>query len=172
MPFAHLRALVAIVRKLHVMNVPEGITPAPEGALIRQARTALWPSVSATAAAKKAGVSASRWQQIERGWRWESKGVPIVDHPPAPTLAIIAAAVGVTPADLISVGRGDAAAELRSLLRAQDQAAPEVDLSQVDSDDLLDELRRRLREGAAVDVPHLAAAREVDPNDPSSFYQD
>lgn len=70
MSFAHLRVLVGIVRKLHVMNVPEGITPAPEGALIRQARTALWPSVSATAAAKKAGVSASRWQQIERGWRW------------------------------------------------------------------------------------------------------
>lgn len=120
MSFAQLRVLVAIVRKLHVMNVPEGITPAPEGALIRQARTALWPSVSATAAAKKAGVSASRWQQIERGWRWESKGVPIVDHPPASTLAIIAAAVGVTPADLISVGRGDAAA----LHRREGEARP------------------------------------------------
>lgn len=163
-----------MARKISAMDVPEGITPAPEGALIRQARAALWPAISATAAAKKAGISPSRWQAIERGWRWESKGVPIVDHPPAPTLAIIAAAVGVTPADLISVGRGDAASELRSLLRAQDQAAPAVDLSQVDSDDLLDELRRRLREGAreASEVPYLAAAREIDPNDASSFYRD
>lgn len=63
-----MRVLPVMPRKIHLMDVPEGITPAPEGALIRQARTALWPPISATAAAKKAGISPSRWQTVERGY--------------------------------------------------------------------------------------------------------
>lgn len=155
------------------MDVPEGITPAPEGALIREARTALWPPTSATAAAKRAGISPTRWQTIERGWRWESKGVAIPDSPPSATLASMAATVGVTPTDLIAVGRGDAAAELKALLRARGEADA-VDLTQVDSDELLDELRRRLRAVGDVipELPAQAAARELDPGDPSAFYQD
>ena len=169
-----MRVLPVMPRKIHLMDVPEGITPAPEGALIRQARTALWPPISATAAAKKAGISPSRWQTVERGWRWASKGDAIVDHPPATTLSTIAATVGIQPKDLIAVGRADAATELKSLLAAQEKAGAPVDLSDVDSDDLLEELRRRLNGGAVAipEPPHLAAARELDPTDSSTFYQD
>lgn len=85
----------------------------------------------------------------------------------------MAATVGISPSDLIAVGRSDAAAELRALLSARDESGA-VDLTNVDSDDLLDELRRRLRGNAATipELPTLAAARKLDPNDPSAFYRE
>ena len=87
--------------------------PPPEAALIRTAREAP-PHLPIRQAAHLAGISESRWRQLEAGGkpyrgRWEPEIAS------AGTLARMARAVGVTDAQLTLAGRGDAAGELSVL---------------------------------------------------------
>lgn len=75
-----------------------------EGGLIYEARTGQVPRVSLAKAAKRVGISTSRWRQVEQG-----------AHAPADTVALMARAVGVTPDGLRGAGRIDAAKALERL---------------------------------------------------------
>lgn len=95
------------------MNEPAQL---PEADLIERLRTAARPKLSVRAAAKAAGISDSRWRQIIKGYRQETKDVRVPAHAPDDTLARMARAVGATPGDLREVGREDAAVELEVLI--------------------------------------------------------
>ena len=87
--------------------------PPPEAVLIRASREAP-PHMSMRQAARAAGISESRWRQLEAGGkpyrgRWEPETAP------ADTLARMAQAVGITGDHLTEAGRADAAAELAVL---------------------------------------------------------
>jgi hypothetical protein len=88
-------------------NRPE---PPPWGALITDSRRRA--RLSAREAARRAGISEGRWRQLAGGYQVVSAGVYAPVRGPAATLARMAAVVGVTPAQLRQVGRGDAAREL------------------------------------------------------------
>lgn len=72
-------------------------------------------------AAAAAGISDTRWRQIEHGMR-QVRGEPVQEIGPSPTVAAMAAVVGATPADLEAAGRPDAAGELAAILEALDGA--------------------------------------------------
>jgi hypothetical protein len=82
----------------------------PEGCLIEGAASASGLSVKKLAA--NAGISDTRWRHIVRGWQPAAGGgmTPVVG--PAPTLARMAFAVGVSAGELAETGRTDAAALL------------------------------------------------------------
>ena len=102
--------------------------PPPWGTLIT---TALHDAqLSAREAARRAGISEGRWRQITGGYQVVSSGVYAPVRGPAGTLARMAAVVGVTPAQLRSAGRADAA---RILANSPSQTPP--------SDELLDRVR-------------------------------
>jgi hypothetical protein len=95
-------------------------------------------------AAKLAGISDTRWRQIEQGWRMHRGRRE--EEPPAPaqTLARMAHAVAVTPAQLAGAGRPDAAAELAALPAA---SAPKLSYEQLlDSHRKLEEALARMRQ--------------------------
>lgn len=94
----------------------EASPPAPEGALIHRARESA--EISIPAAAKAAGITDTRWSQIERG-RERRKGTDVPARAKAGTLARMARAVGVSPERLETEGaRPDAAEILREILRS------------------------------------------------------
>ena len=87
----------------------------PEAALIRRLRKAP-PEMSMRKAAEAAGISPTRWEQIEKASRM-FRGTRYPEPPgPAPTVARMAAVVGATPEQLRAAGRADAAGELEVLL--------------------------------------------------------
>ena len=88
--------------------------PQPEGKLITEARKRA--RLSGREAARRAGISEGRWRQIVNGYMVVTKGVysPVVGAP-AETIARMAQSVDVTPEQLESAGRADAAEELRKL---------------------------------------------------------
>ncbi|WP_262059741.1 helix-turn-helix domain-containing protein [Streptomyces sp. STR69] len=95
------------------MSSPASAQPSPpaEAALIRLAREAAGLSPESAAARMAMRFGGSRWRQIERGYRTDTgKGV----EAPAPTLAQMARAVGLTAARLEGV-RPDAAKILREI---------------------------------------------------------
>lgn len=94
------------------MSVPP---PPPEALLIERKRRARVPHLSRTKAALQAGISESRWRQIETG-RQRDHGRDYPAKAPADTLALMAYVVGATPGELRDAGRGDAAADLETLL--------------------------------------------------------
>ncbi|HZB32734.1 MAG TPA: helix-turn-helix transcriptional regulator [Streptosporangiaceae bacterium] len=101
--------------------------PQPEGKLITEARKRA--RLSGREAARRAGISEGRWRQIVNGYMVVTKGVysPVVGAP-AETIARMAQSVDVTPEQLESVGRADAAEELRKLnagARAAADRAPD-----------------------------------------------
>ncbi len=101
--------------------------PQPEGKLITEARKRA--RLSGREAARRAGISEGRWRQIVNGYMVVTKGVysPVVGAP-AETIARMAQSVDVTPEQLESVGRADAADELRKLnagARAAADRAPD-----------------------------------------------
>lgn len=87
--------------------------PPPSGQLIARKRLAP-PKMSVTEAARRAGISDTRWSQLEKGYRM-NRGRPEEEWAPADTLALMARVAGVTPAELEEAGRADAAAELAEL---------------------------------------------------------
>ena len=88
--------------------------PPPEAALIAARLAARVPHMSRREAARRAGISETRWRQIENGII-RVRGADYPEVAPAGTLARIALVVGITPAELESAGRPDAAAELAQL---------------------------------------------------------
>ena len=90
--------------------------PPPEARLIKRKREEP-PRLSIAAAARLADMSDTRWRQLESGYRlFHGRYEP--ETAPAQTLAAMARAVGVTPAELRDAGRPDAAGELEALLLA------------------------------------------------------
>jgi hypothetical protein len=85
----------------------------PEGCLIEGAASASGLSVKKLAA--NAGISDTRWRHIVRGCQPAAGGgmTPVVG--PAPTLARMAFAVGVSADELAETGRTDAAALLERI---------------------------------------------------------
>ncbi len=77
--------------------------------------------MSARAAARQAGISEGRWRQIAGGYQIVRPGVYAQVRGPATTLARMAAAAGVTPAELSAAGRDDAA---QVLARQQRERSP------------------------------------------------
>jgi hypothetical protein len=94
------------------MSVP---TPPPEAQLIARKRAAKVPRLSRTQAALRAGISESRWRQIETG-RIRLRGQDYPERAPDDTLALMAWVVGATPGELRGVGREDAATALETIL--------------------------------------------------------
>ena len=87
--------------------------PPPEAELIRASREAP-PKMTIRHAADLAAMSEGRWRQLENGG-WKRRGRWETETAPAQTLALMARAVGITPQQLESVSRHDAAAELAAL---------------------------------------------------------
>lgn len=98
--------------------------PRPEGQLIQAAQRGR----SAAALAPLAGISNTRWRHIVNGYQPMGAGQDVAVVAPATTLARMARAVGVTPEQLVEVGREDAALELRQLPPAAGVGVPGVDL--------------------------------------------
>jgi hypothetical protein len=85
--------------------------PPPEGALIRHAREMAIPKISRSTAAQRAGISYDNFGIAERGYRGPRSTRRKVNTPDT-TWAKMAAAVGVTPAQMADAGQNQKAAEL------------------------------------------------------------
>lgn len=101
---------------------PAKPAPPAEASLIRLAREAASLSPESAAALMSARISGSRWRQIEAGYRHDSSKAVVA---PAPTLAQMARAVGVSAERLASAGREDAAEILREIERVEEHAEPD-----------------------------------------------
>lgn len=84
----------------------------PEGKLIRAALAA--SGLSQRKAAKRAGISDTRWRQIVAGYQ-SVGGEPVVFRSLDETLARMAHVVGVRPEELADAGRPEAAEVLRGI---------------------------------------------------------
>ncbi len=102
--------------------------PPPWGAMITAALAGR--GMSAREAARRAGLSEGRWRQVTGGYQVVSPGVYAQVRGPAATLARMAAVAGVTPDQLRSAGRSDAA----DILARQQQERPA-------DDDMLERIR-------------------------------
>jgi hypothetical protein len=87
----------------------------PEGALLHKAM--IRKRLSARQAGPLAGISEGRWRQIVAGYM-SARGQYIPVTAPAKTLAHMAAAMDLTPDDLIKADRPDAAEILEDLIRS------------------------------------------------------
>src|SRR6202451_467876 len=87
--------------------MPTRPAPPPWGALITSALRRA--GLSAREAARRAGISEGRWRQITSGYQVVSPGVYAPVRGPAHTVARMAAVAGLTPAQLRTAGRDDAA---------------------------------------------------------------
>lgn len=120
-------------------------TAPAEALLIDSAQKSVIPKLSMRKAAEMAGISEGRWRQIVKGYQGTGTGrLPVVA--PDETVARMALVVGVTADQLEDAGRPDAATVLRHLLA--DSERLDVELSEVSTDRLLGEIRRRI-EGAS-----------------------
>lgn len=115
------------------MDLPE---PTPEGMLIRRVRESLRPRLPVAEAARRAGISAETWGNVERGYRTPKKNQPIAVVATGQTLAHMANEVGLTPDDLKRLGRANAdqAAEILVEMRGP---AYEVETVKLDRGRLL-----------------------------------
>jgi hypothetical protein len=101
--------------------------PPPEALLIERKRKAIVPRLSQRNAALRAGISETRWRQIEVGGRW-FRGRWEPEIAPPDTLARMAYVAGATPDELREAGREDAAPSLETVLaNPPDQIAQLVD---------------------------------------------
>lgn len=125
---------------------PKRPQPGADARLIAYARQNHVPPLSIRAAAKKAGISESRWRQIEKGYSAISANRFTEAVAPDLTLASMAMAVGLDGDDLRGVDRGGAARIIDAQREATSAEAvgERVSLSQFTDDELLLELRARL----------------------------
>jgi len=103
--------------------MPKPPAPPSEARLLKLARLNHRPRLSVADAARLAGVSPSLWRQVEAGYSTPAAGVRVPKVAPPDTLAIMARALGITPADLAGAHRADAAAVLADLLREAPEPA-------------------------------------------------
>lgn len=94
--------------------------PPPEAVLIRRAREARNLTPAEAAVKAKTRLGDRRWRQIEDGSEGKGKPLRATDK----TLAHMAAAVLVSPEQLVEVDRIEAAEILREILRVEAQARP------------------------------------------------
>jgi len=87
----------------------------PEGKLIADALARLVPKLSQREAARRAGLSETRWRQIVQGYQRLQDGVRAPVVAPAETLARMAMAVGVAEKELDEAGRDDAGRALAGM---------------------------------------------------------
>jgi transcriptional regulator with XRE-family HTH domain len=98
-------------------DVPE---PTPWGQLIRDAREAA--GLSIPEAARRAGISAGQWGNIERGYQKLGK-TRVIRSPGAPrTVAHMADVANLTPERLAAAGNDSAARILREIRTHAEQA--------------------------------------------------
>lgn len=116
--------------------------PPPEAMLLKRVRKARQMTIPQ--AARLAGISASRWSQIENGYE-RKNGEPVPVQAPTGTMAHMASALGITAAQLIEVGRGDAVEVLGEIERITTSASTSTHVSSVAGGVALAEV------GAAVD---------------------
>jgi len=124
----------------------------PEAALLEGLRTAQY-KLTQKAAAKKAGITESRWRQVVGGYQPSKDGAPRVRVvAPAQTIARMAYAVDAKPQQLKDAGRQDAAVELAEILASNptDQSLPAVEALPRP-----DEMAKQVREhvGTILDLP-------------------
>jgi transcriptional regulator with XRE-family HTH domain len=86
--------------------------PPAEAELIRRYRENTSPALSRRQAAARAGISASQWSDVERGFKKAGGGVLVPVVATAETLARMARVVSANGDDLITAGRQDAADRL------------------------------------------------------------
>lgn len=91
-----------------------GLQPPPEGLLIGRKRREKNPRLSRLEAGRLAGISETRWRQLESGVI-RIKGTDYPERAPDDTLARMAFAVGVSAAELAEAGRPEAAVLLARL---------------------------------------------------------
>jgi hypothetical protein len=99
---------------------------APTRNLLRTARERL--GMSHRIAGKRASYSGTRWMNIEQGYITATRGVQVAIAAPRLTLARMAAAVGITAAQLREVGRDDAAETMERVYPIQ-AVKPQLDRS-------------------------------------------
>lgn len=92
-----------------------GLEPPPEARLIAARRQQMIPRMSQREAALRAGISSTRWRQLESG-KIRVRGRDYPEIAPPDTLARMAQVVDVSPEELEEVGREDAALVLRRLM--------------------------------------------------------
>lgn len=130
-------------------------TPPPEALLIRKRREEHVPHLSMREAARRAGISAPWWRMIETGIRRVS-GQDFPERGNADTLAAMALAVGVEPAELEAAGRADAAGRLERMAadRATADGATRAEASRLAANvaGLTSQGRARLAEKFAADL--------------------
>ncbi|MGD0687453.1 MAG: helix-turn-helix transcriptional regulator [Streptosporangiaceae bacterium] len=137
--------------------MPTRPAPPPWGTLITGALRQA--GMSAREASRRAGISEGRWRQITSGYQVVSAGVYAPVRGPAATLARMAAVVGVTPAQLETAGRGDAAAVATAASPAAD--AGEAILRRVREMDT--DQARELLASIAVQLGVTLAAEDATP---------
>jgi transcriptional regulator with XRE-family HTH domain len=124
----------------------EASPPPPEAVLLYRARESA--EITMADAARSAGITDTRWSQIERGHE-RRKGIDVPARAKAGTLARMARAIGISPERLESEGRRpDAADILREILSGEPAAAG-----------------RRYPVASAVDDPEDDAAARLFPGD-------
>jgi hypothetical protein len=105
----------------------------PEGALLELTRKRRVPKMSVAAAAQLAGISETRWRQIENGYMVPSAGTYAPVTAPADTLAKMVHAVGATPEQLRRAERDDAADAYERIIGMAGDA-PEVEINDLSQD--------------------------------------
>jgi len=87
----------------------DALSPEPpaEAVLIRKALRRA--RLSGREAARRAGLSETRWRQIANGYQDVGKGVRVATQAPDDTLVRVAEVLGISSAELREAGRGDAA---------------------------------------------------------------
>jgi transcriptional regulator with XRE-family HTH domain len=105
------------------MTKPPTPPSPPEGELIHRAQKR--SGLTVVDAARRAGISRTRWNQIVSGYE-SVHGTRVPFQAPPETLARMALAVGVMPAQLREVHREDAAKELEELARRTPTRVPSV----------------------------------------------
>ncbi len=134
--------------------------PPPEAQLIASKLATAVPRMSRRQAARRAGISETRWRQIEKGLvRVHGHDYP--ETAPADTLASMARAIGITPAELEAAGRSDAATYLAALgpLPPPDEGGHRLATSEEVREIIarLDRLERELRGDNGGEAPGRSA---------------
>ena len=131
-----------------------------EGALVRRARERVRPKISIATAAKQANMSPENWGHVERGYQSMGRNQPArTVIPPAGTLAHMANAVGITPQELESIGRSDAAEALADL-HSLHTSSPQLPSPHGQPSNLARELVARLRATAEAEGKTLSQVLE------------
>jgi len=97
----------------------------PEAALINRRVAAMVPVPSRAELARRAGISASLWARVSNGYEQPAPGIRVPARGSALTIAKMAAVVHITPAELRTAGRDDAADILATMPALEPELPPD-----------------------------------------------